>query len=194
MAITMERLRGLLEAQGLHYFVDPSRNALFLGINGLGGTHQFFVMHELEGRFIQFRTLNYHSCPDHHPSLHALLELLAELNYRLRFVKFSRDPLDGEIVVYGDVWLMDGDLSNDQFAQIIQSYMSLLDYNHPRIRATLETGTDPGEMDPADVLRQADDGSLPPELQSVIDDLLARLQAEAEGKDDQDGENGVDVI
>ncbi len=194
MAVTMEKLKGLLESQGLRYFVDPSRNALFLGITGLNGTHQFLVLHELEGRFIQFRTLSYHSCPGHHPALHALLGLLAELNYRLRFVKFARDPLDGEIVVYGDVWLMDGDLAPDQFGQLIHGYMSLLDLNYSRIHATLETGVDPGEMDPADVVRQADDGSLPPRLQAVIDDLLARLQAEAEGEEGEDGEEGVDVI
>ncbi|MFC1660298.1 YbjN domain-containing protein [Gemmatimonadota bacterium] len=93
----------------------PSRDALILGVTGLHGRYQFVVVLELGGEFLQFRTLGYHACPVGHPSQSPVLKILAELNQRLRFIKFAWDPSDGEIVAYGDTWVCDGDLTEKQF-------------------------------------------------------------------------------
>ncbi|MFH1764066.1 MAG: YbjN domain-containing protein [Gemmatimonadota bacterium] len=192
MALTMERLKNLIAEEGLQFFLDPERDALMLSVSGLNGTYQFLILLEMEGEFLQFRTMAYHACAEDHRYVEATLKLLGELNYQLRFVKFGWDPNDGEIVAYGDVWIMDGELSPIQLTQMVQGYMAVIDLNHSRIDATIRTGKDPGQSDPLAVAKEVEDAGLPPRLQSVVDDLLTRLEADAAEGDDED--TGFDVI
>jgi hypothetical protein len=144
----MERLEALVSGCDLRYFRDPQRDALLLGVTGMRGSYQFLVLLEVGGEFLQFRTMRYHSCPKDHPHVAATLELLGALNYQLRFVKFGWDPSDGEIVLYGDMWMVDGDPTQEQLRRMFNSYMAVMDLNHPRIGQTIQTGADPGEMLP----------------------------------------------
>ncbi|MFC1660388.1 YbjN domain-containing protein [Gemmatimonadota bacterium] len=191
MALTMERLESLVKAEGLKYFRDPDRDALMLGATGLNGSYQFLILLELGGEFIQFRTMRYHSCPLSHPQVDAVLRVLGDLNYRLRFLKFGWDPSDGEIVAYGDMWIIDGDLTQAQFGRMIKAYMTVMDLNYARINQTVETGEDPGEVDPADAVRRASGAGLPPALQEAVDELKKRL---AQGREGGEAGGDIDVL
>jgi hypothetical protein len=144
MAITIDELRRLADAVNFRYFMDPDRPVLLCGAQGDNGRYQFMMMIEIEGQFLQFRTLHYQRCPPDHPHLAAVLRLLAELNYQLRFVKFAWDSRNGEIVVYGDTWLMDAGLTQQQFTRLLGNYLPALDTHHPRLAETIANGRDPG--------------------------------------------------
>jgi hypothetical protein len=174
--MTFDELKQLAEGEGLHYFVAPDRPTLMMGFGGLYGRYQVVVPLELEGRFLQFRTLSYQSCPADHPHLEAVLRLLGALDYQLRLTKFGWDPSDGEIVAYADVWLEDGTLTQKQFSGILQCYLSGIDFSYPRITKTIETGTDPGELRPEDILSQA--SGLPPALREVLERLTGEKAGE----------------
>jgi hypothetical protein len=153
MALTIDELRRLVDSVNYRYFVDPTKPVLLCGAQGKSGRYQFMMMLEMEGRFLQFRTLHYHQCPANSPHLGAALNLLAQLNYQLRFVKFGWNAKDGEIVVYGDVWLMDAGLTQQQFSRVLGNYLPSIDENYPRIVQTVATGTDPGAKVEPDVER-----------------------------------------
>jgi hypothetical protein len=174
-----EQLKKLVEGESLRYFVAPDREVLMLGLAGIFGNYQFVISLELDGRFVQFRTLGYQSCPVDHPHVDAVLRVLGELNYRARLTKFGWDPRDGEVVAYADVWLEDGTLTQRQFNAMLQSYVPMIDINHPRITKTIETGTDPGDLRPTDVSAAAP--GLPPALRS----LLGRITGTKPGGDDE---------
>ena len=159
MALTVDQLRRLADHENFKYFVDPARPVLLCGVQGLAGRYQFVMNLELDGQFLQFRTLNYLRCPVGHAHLDTVLRLLAELDYQLRFVKFGWDPNDGEIVVYADVWLMDGGLTQQQFGRLLGNYLPALDHNFRRISQAVETGRDPGPVDPEDLLKGAPEAS-----------------------------------
>ena len=144
MALTMSRLRSLAEEE----IFDPHGDPLNMRVRGLNNSYRVLTLLELEGEFLQFRTIEYHSCPLGHPSLEATIKLLAQLNYRIRFIKFGWDPSDGEIVAYGDVWLSDGDLTQAQFNRMRKSFLTHMDLQYLRIDLTIETGEDPGPVDP----------------------------------------------
>jgi len=154
MALTLEQLRRLADQEKFRYFMDPSRPVLLAGVQGLVGNYQFVMALELEGQFLQFRTMNYLKCPADHPNVGAVLRLIGELDYKLRFVKVGWDPNDGEIVVYGDVWIMDGSLTQQQFSRLLGNYMPALDQNYKRFTQILETGRDPGPMSIEDLLKE----------------------------------------
>lgn len=165
MAITLDELKALVEAEGLKYFLAPDKPALFLGFGGLTGSYQVLMLVELDGHFLQFRTLGYASCPVGRPHLEAVLKVLGALNYELRLTKFGWDPSDGEIVGYADLWLADGTLTQKQFSAMLAAYVPGIDMGHDRIQKTIDTGVDPQGGDGGDMmariqelLRQASGG------------------------------------
>lgn len=150
MAYNLSRLRELLDAEELHYFLLPEREGVVLTLQGDNGRFQFTILVEVDGEFLQFRSLEYLYCPKDHPNLHTTLQVLGELNYRLRLLKFGWDPQDGEIAVYADLWMMDAEITEEQFSRMAQSYMSIMDSEYPGIKAAIDSGIEPedsGETD-----------------------------------------------
>jgi len=146
MAITMEQLQKLLDGENYHYLVDPKRPMVMLGVKGINGSYQCFLSIDLDGKFLQFRMIQYASCPVGHPHLPRVLQTLAELNYLKRLVKFAWDSNDGEITAYADIWLeTDGTLTQLQFSSNLQTFLSVADHGYRRIHQAIETGKDPGE-------------------------------------------------
>jgi len=191
MTLTMEMIKSLTEGEGLKYFLDPNRDALMMGARGVNGSYQLLLLLEVDGKFIQFRSMNYHSCPEGHEHLEATLKVLGDLNFRLRFVKFGWDPSDGEIAVYGDVWIEDGDITQKQFGRMVHAYLSMMDLNYARIDKVIQTGEDSGGLENPDGGGGGSGSGLPPELQAMIDRLTAQVGS---GGDDEGGEDEGDPI
>jgi hypothetical protein len=191
MTLTMEQLKKLLEGEDLKYFLDPALDKLMLSARGVNGSYQLLILLELEGQFIQFRSMHYHSCPVGHEHLEATLQVLGGLNFQLRFVKFGWDPSDGEIAVYGDTWIEDGDLTQKQFGRMVHAYLTMMDLNYARIDQTIRTGEDPGEIGS----RKGGGGpsGLPPEMQELLDRLMEGLGGGGDD-DDEDEEGPIDSI
>jgi hypothetical protein len=191
MTLTMEQLKALVEGEDFRYYLDPAMEKLMLSARGINGSYQLLILLELEGRFIQFRSMNYHSCPMDHDNLVATLKVIGELNYKLRFIKFGWDPSDGEVVVYCDCWIEDGTLTQGQFGRMIHAYLSVMDINYARIDKVIQTGEDPGEMVPG---KGGGPSGLPPEMQGLLDRLLAGLSGGDDDDDDDDDEQGFGEI
>lgn len=185
MAMDMDTLKRLLDGEGLKYFLDPVRPAVLLGFQGLVGHYQFVILVEQEGRFLQLRTIKFAHCPVDHPHLQEVLKVIGGIDYQIRFVKFGWDQDDGEIVGYGDVCLAkDGTLTQAQFKQILQHYITVLEISAKRIRETIETGRDPGQMDPAQLAAKmlGGKGGLPPQLRALLEKLKGKSGPDSGGK------------
>lgn len=188
MALTLDQLRRLCDQEGFKYFLDPTKSTLLCGVQGLAGRYQFVMILDLDGQFLQFRTLNYAHCVGSHAHVGALLRLLGELDYRLRFVKFGWDPADGEVVAYGDVWLMDGALTQGQFSRLLGNFLPAIDHNYVRISQTIETGQDPGVVDPMELLKSLEGGG------SLADRLRKLLGAKPKPKAGPEADVDLDLI
>lgn len=151
---------------------------------GLNERYQFVVVLDLDGQFLQFRTINYLHCRSDNPNLLAVLRVLADLDYQIRFVKYGWDATDGEIVAYGDVWVVDGTLTQQQFGRNLANYLSAIDLNHPRVAKAIADGQDVGTQGPV---------GLPPGVPDDVREKLARLLEELRRKaggapaEDKDG-------
>ena len=64
--MTIDRLKELCEGEDLKYFLAPDRPMVTLGFGGSTGRFQFVIPIELDGRFLQIRTVGYLSCPADH--------------------------------------------------------------------------------------------------------------------------------
>ncbi len=180
MAMTIERLGELCKGEGVKYFLAPDKPMVMMAFGGINGSFQVVVPIELDGRFLQVRTIGYLHCPADHPHLSAVLAVLAELNYRLRMTKFGWDPVDGEIVGYADVWVEDGELTQNQFGTVLKSLVTAIDLNYKRFSETMETGEDPGEVRLADLAGDR----LPPELRRLLDKIAGKEDPAGSEADD----------
>jgi hypothetical protein len=143
VTITIDKLKSLAEGEGLRYFIAPDRPALCMGFGGASSSYQVIMLVELDGRFLQIRTVGYGLCPSDHPHADAVLRVLGALDYKFRLTKFAWDPSDGEIVGYADLWLEDATLTQRQFAAMLRAFLPAIDQGHARIVQTMETGVDP---------------------------------------------------
>ena len=169
MSMDIERLKELCEGEDLRYFLDPRTEAVMMGFGGIFGRYQIIVPIEVDGRFLQFRTVNYLHCPPDHPHLELVLRILGERNYRLRMVKFGWDPSDGEIVGYADIWVEDGELTQKQFGSTLKSVVTAIDMNFKRISEAMESGEDPGDPRPEDLVSSSLPEGLRKALRGIID-------------------------
>jgi hypothetical protein len=144
MALTLDELRGLMESLDFQYFIDPRRPLLRSGGKGQHGSYDFVLALQDDGNFLQLRTLGYQSCAADHRNLGVALQVLADFNYSLRFLKFGWDSNDGEVVAYGDVWLADAKLSQPQFRAIFGNFVVGIDGCYPRITQAIQAGIDIG--------------------------------------------------
>jgi hypothetical protein len=177
VTITLDGLKALLTTEGVKYFISPDQPLLSMGFSGLTGQYQMVMHVDLDDRFLQFRTVGYLRCPADHAHLEAVLRVLGHLDYQLRLTKFGWDPADGEIVGYADLWLEDATLTQGQFSAMLHCFLSGIDLNHGRIEKTIETGTDPGEVQPGVVLAEAA-SRLPPELREAVEKLAKKVEDE----------------
>lgn len=175
MAISFQELKDLISKESLKFFEDPRESRILLGMTGMHGQYELVISLMDNGQFLQFRTLHYLACPRQHSSTPAMLKVIADLNLRLRLVKFAWDAADGEVLAYADAWIMDGKLTQKQFNRMLANFMPAIDVNRRRLRDTLETGNDPGEVTPeqavGDLLR---DESLPTTLRKMLEKLKRR--------------------
>lgn len=115
----------------------------------------------------------------------AVLQAVSAINGRRRLVKWGWDPSDGEIVAYADLWLMDNQITQQQFSRMLNNFLPGIDAAYQRIQATLGTGTDPGDPNPQAVPAQAGGGGAPP-MPPQLKELLDKLQKK-EGEKPDDG-------
>lgn len=144
MGMTVDGLRRLLDARGIRYFQDPNRPVLLMNFTGMFGTYQVIMLIDVDGRFLQARTVGYASCPKSHPHCDVALQVLGALDYELRMTKWGWDPNDGEIVAYLDVWVEDGTVTDAQFQTLLAIYLPAIDLAHQRITTAMATGVDQG--------------------------------------------------
>lgn len=153
MAISFDQFVSFLRSAEIRYLLVPDQPAVALGNTTATGRH--FLLHaviEAEGGLMQFRTTGYQHCPLDSPNYPATVLLLNELNLRLRMVKFTLDPADGEIVVFADLALLDSQPTPTQILGIISFVMERLRESADRIEATIRTGVDPGELLAEDII------------------------------------------
>lgn len=186
MAISKDRLQELMRGENLRYFLAPDEPLVRFGIRGSFGDYDVLVGLYEQGRFLQIRTIGYLQCPSDHRHLPVVLALLAEANFTRRLVKFGWDKGDGEIMAYADLWLMDADLTQEQFHAMMGGFVRGIDIEAGRLTETIRTGEAPGEPRPAPVPREGPErggGADPkPEMSAELRELLDKLARGGAGK------------
>jgi Putative bacterial sensory transduction regulator len=180
MSMTLDDLKELFEKQGVTYFVapDPARPAILATFQGVNGAYQVITHLEVDGTFVQLRTINWLHCPAGHKAVGEVLKAVGDENYQRRLVKIGWDPTDGELVAYADVWVEDGKLTQQQFSRMLSVYLPVMDMAYGRLKKTIDTGHDPGMLSVEDAIRGYLEGAgggggsgLPDKVRKFLDEM-----------------------
>jgi len=174
MALTFTQLQELVKKEKIQYFIAPDRPLVRFGIRGVFGQHEIVISLQDDGRFVQFRTVGYLNCLSNHPNLNVMLQTLATINFTKRLVKYAWDSSDGEIVAYADLWVMDNQVTQEQFSRMMSNFIPGIDEAYRRIKGASESGKDTGEPDPQTApAAVAGEGTptMPPQLKELLDKL-----------------------
>ena len=174
MALTFAQLQELVKKENIHYFIAPDRPVVRFGIGGMFGQYEIVISLQDDGKFIQFRTVGYLNCLANNANLNAVLQTLATINFTKRLVKYAWDSSDGEIVAYADLWVMDNQVTQEQFSRIMSNFIPGIDVAYRRIRGALESGKDPGDQDAQTAAAAVSGGetpTMPPQLKELLDKL-----------------------
>ncbi len=181
MAISFDQMQDLLKKEGYRYFIAPDQPLIRFTVTGRFGQYDIAIFLMDQGVFFQFRTITYLRCPAGHPNLKVVLQVLSAINYHMRYLKLGWDPASGEIAGYGDGWVMDNQVTQQQFHQMLCNFLPGIDMSYPRIRTAMETGKDLGNQPPPIVPPQPP-GTAPPTLSPHLQELLSKLEQSADGK------------
>ncbi len=146
MSLTFDKLQTMLKDAGIRYLLAPDQPMVAIGMMTESGRH--VLIHcflEVEGTLIQLRSNGYHLCPPDSPHRPMVVELLNALNHRLRLIKFTIDPADGEITAFSDLAILDSEATPGQLLGLVGFFMDRLREYTDRIEATIHTGNDPGD-------------------------------------------------
>jgi hypothetical protein len=158
MPLSFEQFQTILRDAGVRYLIAPDQPMLAIGITLPGGRH--VLVHcflEVEGTLLQLRTNGFQSCPPDSPHRDAVVNTLNELNHKLRLVKFTLDPLDGEVTVFSDLALLDSLPTPAQVMGLVSFFMDRLRECSDRVETTVRTGVDPGDAEPPAEEEEVDD-------------------------------------
>lgn len=138
MPASLDAIRGFLDERKIRHFSDPSDTALVMPFR-LSPRFSSSVMVKVEddGRYLQIMCRDLPLVEGSHPMIGELQQCLLAMNMRKRFVKFSQDPLDGEIVASGEAWLEDMPLTSDAFHRMMGNFLACLREAHDCVESVL---------------------------------------------------------
>jgi Putative bacterial sensory transduction regulator len=157
MATTLEHVKMLLDNLGHTYYSNDGLDRLMMPFDHDNKVVVFFLVLEHGGSFLQLRSVGLNVVPDDFPNTKALMEEMLQLNYENKFVKLSRDATDGEVFGYGDLWLEDSELTEQQLNRMLRNFVSCMAESLGRLALVAATGKSTRERVFGDFLQKCID-------------------------------------
>ena len=149
MAATLKQIKGYLDKKGWKYRVEAEEHRLITGVYA-ENLDQFLIVIQLDedGEFFEIYAPRVLSNVKDHPHKTAILQTMLCISWETKMLQWEYDPSDGEIRAIIEFPLEDALLTERQFNRCLYSLVQLVDeLALPRLRAVMETGEDPGDVE-----------------------------------------------
>lgn len=149
MAATLTQIKGYLDKKGWKYRVEAEEHRLITGVYA-ENLDQFLIVIQLDedGEFFEIYAPRVLSNVKDHPHKTAILQTMLCISWETKMLQWEYDPSDGEIRAIIEFPLEDALLTERQFNRCLYSLVQLVDeLALPRLRAVMETGEDPGDVE-----------------------------------------------
>ncbi|MER3431988.1 MAG: hypothetical protein C4288_00790 [Leptolyngbya sp. ERB_1_1] len=176
MAATLNQIAGYLNTKGWKYRIDEKGCRILTGVYG-ENLEDFLIVIQLdeEGEFFEMFAPRVLAGVKDHPHKTAILQTMLAISWETKMLQWEYDPSDGEIRAIIEFPLEDSTLTERQFNRCLHSLVELVDeLALPRLKAVMETGEDPGDLEEGERLLLA--------LQEEAPGLLTVLERAMEAR------------
>jgi hypothetical protein len=140
MATTLANIKNLLDGLGKRYFANDAADMLMMPCRCAGKTMHVILDLQHEGRFLQLLSKDFKAAAKDGASAVAVFEEMLALNFETKFIKIGRDPSDGEVVGYGDLWVENGDVTAAQLEKMLGNFAAGMAKAQERLELAAATG------------------------------------------------------
>ncbi|KAM3093149.1 hypothetical protein ACKFKG_20320 [Phormidesmis sp. 146-35] len=149
MGTTLEQIATYLTKKGWKYRLDPEECRILTGVYG-ENIEDFLIVIQLDedGEFFELFAPRVLAGVKDHPHKDAILQTMLCISWETKMLQWEYDPSDGEIRAIIEFPLEDSILTERQFNRCLHSLVQLVDeLALPRLKAVMETGEDPGDIE-----------------------------------------------
>ena len=154
MATSIETIRGIYDEHKMRYYMDPEGQSLMVSYrltDSFAARVQIRVLEE--GTFLLMTCNDLPVVDASHPMHAEVQQCLLGMNNTFRFMKFSQDASDGEIVASGEAWLEDVELTPRLFHRLMANFLDCLERGQGNLAAILAS-TPYGAAAPTDRIKR----------------------------------------
>jgi hypothetical protein len=149
MAANLEQIARYLDNLGWDYRLDEEEDRIVTGVES-EYVEDFLIVVQLdeEGRFFRLFAPQVLAGVKDHPHKAAILQTMLAISWETKMLQWEYDPSDGEIRAIIEFPLEDSILTEKQFNRCLSGLVQLVDnVALPRLKAVMETGQDPGNIE-----------------------------------------------
>ncbi len=149
MGATLGQIATYLDRKGWKYKVEPEESRILTGVEA-DNLDNFLIVIQLDedGEFFELFAPRVLSGVKDHPHCNAILQTMLCISWETKMLQWEYDPSDGEIRAIIEFPLEDSTLTERQFNRCLYGLVQLVDeIALPRLKAVMDTGEDPGDME-----------------------------------------------
>jgi hypothetical protein len=149
MGATLEQIAKYLDNAGWKYRIDEEESRILTGVYA-EHIDNFLIVVQLDedGEFFELFAPRVLSGVKDHPHKAAILQTMLSISWETKMLQWEYDPTDGEIRAIIEFPLEDSMLTERQFNRCLHSLIQIVDeMAMPRLKAVMETGEDPGDIE-----------------------------------------------
>ncbi|MCX7595422.1 MAG: YbjN domain-containing protein [Fischerella sp.] len=149
MAATLQQIANYLDNLGWDYRLDEEEDRIITGVES-ENIEDFLIVVQLdeEGKFFRLFAPQVLAGVKDHPYKAAILQSMLAISWETKMLQWEYDPSDGEIRAIIEFPLEDSILTEKQFNRCLSGLIQLIDsVALPRLKAVMETGQDPGNVE-----------------------------------------------
>jgi hypothetical protein len=194
MGTTLKQIASYLDTKGWKYKTDEQGCRILTGVYG-EHIEDFLIVIQLDedGEFFEIFAPRVLAGVKDHPHKAAILQTMLCISWETKMLQWEYDPSDGEIRAIIEFPLEDATLTERQFNRCLHSLVQLVDeLALPRLKAVMETGEDPGDLEEGERLLlalQEESPGLLTVLERAMEARKRRGRVTPPSEMDQDGSN-----
>lgn len=149
MAANLQQIAHYLDNLGWDYRLDEEEDRIITGVES-ENIEDFLIVVQLdeEGKFFRLFAPQVLVGIQDHPYKAAILQSMLAISWETKMLQWEYDPSDGEIRAIIEFPLEDSILTEKQFNRCLSGLIQLIDsVALPRLKAVMETGQDPGNVE-----------------------------------------------
>ncbi len=149
MGANLKQIAKYLDNLGWEYRFDDDEDRIITGVEA-DNVEDFLIVVQLDeqGKFFRVFAPQILAGVKEHPHKAMILQTMLAISWETKMLQWEYDPMDGEVRAIIEFPIEDSTLTERQFNRCLSGLIQIVDgMAMPRLKQTMETGEDPGNVE-----------------------------------------------